>query len=110
MRIRRERDQTVSKDASTCWRYGLASSAGVGCISPATKSFCVAADGDQARGGIALVLLRMARPGALRASASTSARSRSASKRTGSRKKGLGSFNPAASFVARAEAEARRQP
>src|SRR5262245_4243865 len=42
-------------------------------------------------------------------SASTSARSRSTSKRTGSRKKGFGSFNPPALVVARAEAEARRQ-
>ena len=63
MRISRDRDQTVPKDASTCWMYGLAASAGVGCISPVTESFCAAADGDQARGRIAFVLLRMARPG-----------------------------------------------
>ena len=42
--------------------------------------------------------------------ASTSARSRSASKRTGRRKNGFGSFNPRAALVACAEAPARGQP
>ena len=64
IRISRERDQTVEKEASTCCRYGLASSAGVGAIAPAKKSFCAPPTDDQARGRIAFVLLRMPRPGA----------------------------------------------
>ena len=94
IRISRERDHTVLKDASTCWMYGLAASAGVGFISPVTASFSPPPT----------VIRRAAvlpsytcgwRDQALSGSASASARRRAASKRTGSLKKGLGSFNPA---------------
>src|SRR5688572_8841444 len=109
IRISRERDQTVEKEASTCCRYGLASRAGVGAIAPTKTSVCVPPT-EIRRAAVLPSYSCGCRDQALAGNASSSARRRSASKRIGRRKNGFGSFNPPASFVARAEAEARRHP